>query len=80
MPKILEIDGYKFFFYSNEGEPLEKCHIHVRKHIKVAKYWLDPEVSIASNYGMTSKELNTIEKMIEDNQELIRRKWHEYFN
>jgi len=53
MPKILEIDGYKFFFYSNEGEPLEKCHIHVRKNTKVAKYWLDPEVSISSNYGMT---------------------------
>jgi hypothetical protein len=27
MPRILEEDGYKFFFYSNEHRPI---HVHVR--------------------------------------------------
>ena len=31
MPKVFEINGFKFFFFSNEGNPLEPCHIHVRK-------------------------------------------------
>lgn len=30
MPVILRIKGYSFFFYSNEGTPLEPQHIHVR--------------------------------------------------
>ena len=27
MPKIFEIDGFRFFFYSNEHDPI---HVHVR--------------------------------------------------
>ncbi|MCP4109321.1 MAG: DUF4160 domain-containing protein [Desulfobacteraceae bacterium] len=32
--------GYRFFFYSNEGNPLEPLHIHVRKGEAVAKFWI----------------------------------------
>lgn len=31
MPVILRINGFRFFFYSNEGNPLEPAHIHVMK-------------------------------------------------
>jgi hypothetical protein len=31
VPKVFEYGGYKFFFFSNEGEPMEPCHVHVRK-------------------------------------------------
>jgi len=31
MPVILRVEGFKFFFYSNEGVPPEPTHIHVRK-------------------------------------------------
>ena len=37
MPRVFELDGYKFFFFSNEGNPLEPCHIHVRK----SEIWLN---------------------------------------
>ncbi|OUO49496.1 hypothetical protein B5F76_13730 [Desulfovibrio sp. An276] len=30
MPAILIIGGYRFFFYSNEGNPTKAPHIHVR--------------------------------------------------
>ncbi|WP_248843036.1 DUF4160 domain-containing protein [Comamonas thiooxydans] len=29
MPVILRYQGFKLFFYSNEGNPLEPAHIHV---------------------------------------------------
>lgn len=29
MPVILRFKGYIFFFYSNEGNPLEPAHIHI---------------------------------------------------
>jgi len=29
MPVVLRQQGYTFFFYANEGNPLEAAHIHV---------------------------------------------------
>jgi hypothetical protein len=31
MPVILRYKGYKFFFFSNEGDPRESAHVHVRR-------------------------------------------------
>jgi hypothetical protein len=38
MPTILRLDGYRFFFFSNENN--EPPHIHVEFGDKLAKYWL----------------------------------------
>jgi hypothetical protein len=80
VPKIFEWNGYKFFFFSNEGYPLEPCHVHVRKGEKVAKFWIDPAVEIAWAYGFTPRDLTTLEKCINERIVEIRRKWNEYFN
>ena len=79
MPKIFEWEGHRFFFFSNEGMPLKHCHIHVRKGVHIAKYWLDPEIQLEYSVGYASHELNEIEKQIGKNKELIRRKWNEFF-
>ena len=42
MPVVSRYKGFRFFFYSNEGDPLEPLHIHVRKAECVAKLWLEP--------------------------------------
>ena len=80
MPTILEWRGYKFFFYSNEGDPLEKPHIHVRKDKNIAKFWLEPEVILPYSWGFSSKELNLLEKQVENNINLFRSRWDEYFS
>jgi len=79
MPKVFEINGYKFFFYSNEGNPRERCHIHIRKSGNEAKFWLTPSVSLADSWGFSGKELNEIEKFVFEKKELIEEKWNEYF-
>ncbi len=80
MPKIFEWNGFKFFFFSNEGIPLEKCLIHVRKGEKTAKYWVIPNVSMESSWGMSPKELNELEKIVEEKRDLILERWNEYFS
>lgn len=40
MPTIMRIDGYRFFFFSNEGS--EPPHIHVEQAERYAKFWLNP--------------------------------------
>jgi hypothetical protein len=79
MPKVFEWNGYKFFFFSNEGDPVEPCHIHVRKGGGIAKYWIDDMVTLDSSWGMTSKELNTLAIKIEEQRELIMERWNEFF-
>lgn len=74
MPKVFSWRGYRFHFFSNEGKPLEPCHIHVQKDSNRAKFWLEPYIALEYNYGLTSKELNNFRKVIEENKELIRSK------
>lgn len=80
MPKVFEKEGFKFFFFSNEGNPLEPCHIHVRKGESLAKIWLEPYINLESSYCFNSKELRFITQEVINNKNLIRRKWNDYFN
>jgi hypothetical protein len=79
MPTIFRWKGYRFFFYSNEGDPSEPLHVHVRKDANVAKFWLEPTVSLAESYGMKPEELNKLQKVVERNARVIKRAWYEYF-
>ncbi|HBM3184901.1 TPA: DUF4160 domain-containing protein [Klebsiella oxytoca] len=80
MPVILRINGFRFFFYSNEGNPLEPAHIHVMKAGNEAKFWLSPIVSLASNDGFNSKILKELSKVVEDNQIVFQEAWNDYFS
>ena len=80
MPKVFEWKGCKFFFYANEGDPLEPCHIHVRKGECEAKFWIEPDVTLAVSYGFSSKELHELRDVIHNQDDLIRRKWNEFFS
>jgi len=79
MPVVLRWKGYRFFFFSNEGDPFEPSHVHVRKDRNVAKFWLEPTVRLAEAYGMKPHELNALQKVVEKNAEEIKRAWHRYF-
>lgn len=80
MPTVFRYKGYKFFFYSNEGDPLEPLHIHVRKAEAVAKFWLKPEPAVAEAYAMSAHELRELLEVAVQNRELIRRYWDEHFS
>jgi len=79
MPKLFEWSGYKFFFFSNEGNPLEPCHVHIRKGDATAKFWLVPEIRLAKAYSMSSQELKRLEGVVLQNSEMLKEKWNEYF-
>jgi hypothetical protein len=80
MPVILRYKGYTFFFFSNECEPREPLHVHVRKSGSSAKFWVEPQVCVAESYGLNSQELNDLTKVIFDNRQLIERTWYEFFS
>jgi hypothetical protein len=56
MPTILFLNGFRFFFFSQEGS--EPPHIHVEHGDKVAKYWLNP-VELAIVRGVQESRIDT---------------------
>ncbi len=80
MPVILRFKGYVFFFYSNEGNPLEPAHIHVRNAESEAKFWLEPDISLERNDGFNSKELKEIFVIVEAHRMQFTEAWYDYFS
>lgn len=76
MPTVFIIDGYRFFFYSNEGQ--EPPHVHVERGDAICKWWLDPP-RLAWNRGMKSPELRRVRTIVLQRAEQLKGAWHDYF-
>ena len=77
MPVALRVKGYRFFFFSLEGH--EPPHIHVEQAERFAKFWLNP-VTLVKSRGVRSNELSEIQKIIEENRDILLEKWDEHFS
>jgi len=80
MPAILRLNGFRFFFYSNEGNPREPAHIHVLKGGTEAKFWLEPVVKLASNDGFDSRTVKELMTVIRQHQTMLLEAWNDYFS
>jgi hypothetical protein len=80
MPVIFRYKGYRFFFYSNEGNPREPIHVHVRGNDGEAKFWLSPEVHLAESNGFDARTLRELTRVVEQKTAVIERTWNEYFS
>lgn len=76
MPTVLRIKGYRFFFFSLEGN--EPPHIHIEHGDKVAKFWLNP-ITLASSSGYRSHELTEIRTIVVEHSKKFLEKWNEHF-
>lgn len=76
MPTVFYIDGFRFFFYSNEHLPK---HIHIEKAEKTAKFNIET-IEIIKSSGFNASELKQIRNLVEENQETLIQKWDEFFN
>ena len=77
MPTVFEKDGYRFFFYSNDHEPI---HVHVRKGGGEAVFFVETEVELRESMGLKVKELSKAEELARENLQLILEKWNEHIN
>jgi hypothetical protein len=79
MPVVFRHKGYRFHFYSNEGDPREPPHIHVLKDGIDAKFWLWPDVVVAYNDGYSARMLRELAEIIEQRRDEIAQAWDEHF-
>lgn len=79
MPVILIIGPYRFFFYSNEGNPLKAPHIHVRSQDGERKFLLVEPFGVLLNAGFSAQELRKICKLVQEERDVLKGAYNDYF-
>ena len=54
-------------------------HVHVQHANGEVKFWLEPKVEVAQNYGLRTDELGTAEELIREHEDEIRAAWEKHF-
>jgi hypothetical protein len=75
-PTVFRQSGFRFYFFSRE-EP--RIHIHVSGQAGEAKFWIEPQIELAQNHGLSNTELNLVRKLIEEHENDIRNAWSQHF-
>jgi hypothetical protein len=75
-PTVLRVRGYRFYFFSREES---RSHVHVQHASGEAKFWLEPAVELAADYGLGQTRINAARKIIEEHRDEIRAAWATHF-
>ena len=54
-------------------------HVHVHGSDGEAKFWLEPEIELEHNFGLTPAQLKQIEKIIEAHYHDLQSAWKTHF-
>ena len=86
IPGFHDYKGYRIYFWSDEGEPLEPVHVNVSKgtpHANATKYWIKQDGTVeAADPGpsdIPAKDLRNIESRLEEYSPVIIRRWTEFY-
>ena len=72
-PTVFRQGAFRFFFFSRE-EP--RMHIHVTHTDGEAKFWLEPQIELAMNQGLSKKQLHEASSLVvRDHYEEIIQNW-----
>ncbi len=75
-PTVFRELGYRFFFFSREEE---RMHVHVQAAEGEAKFWLEPEIELATNYHFSRNQLKELELLIEIHYDELVSSWKRHF-
>ncbi len=76
MPTVLRINGFRFFFFSDEHLPL---HIHVEKGDGYMRVELKT-FKVTDTYKFSQSDERKIIAIIAEHQQELIGAWNEYFN
>jgi len=77
VPTVFKERGYRFFFYSDEGN--EPCHVHVQGHGGEAKFWI-PSVELVWSYHLNMTQLGQLRSILNRRRKEIQEHWHEHLS
>lgn len=75
-PTVFREGPFRFFFFSREET---RVHVHVQSPDGEAKFWLEPDVELAQNYGLSSPDLRRVEQSVREHEQEIHDAWNDHF-
>jgi hypothetical protein len=75
-PTVLREGGFRCYFFSREEE---RMHVHVYHAEGEAKFWLEPQIEIAANYGLSRRRLAAALHLVQEHGDEIRDAWKAHF-
>ena len=75
-PTVLRVRGYRFYFFSRE-EP--RRHVHVHHADGEAKIWLEPNIAVARNLGLSATQLGEVVRIVQEHEDEINKAWQRHF-
>ena len=75
-PTIFREGAFRFYFFSREEQ---RVHVHVQGPTGEAKFWIEPRIELAQNYGLSMRQVNAAFKMIQEHENEIRKSWKSHF-
>ena len=76
-PTVFRESGYRFFFFSREEA---RMYSHVTSPDGEAKFWLEPELELAKNRGLSQRQLRLVELLIQEHRDDIVIAWRTHFS
>jgi Domain of unknown function (DUF4160) len=76
-PTIFRDGSFRFYFFSRE-EP--RMHVHVQCPDGEAKFWLEPAIAMAHNYGLSNQQIRSAQQLVEAHADEIRTAWRKHFS
>ena len=75
-PTVFRYKSYRFHFFSREEE---RMHVHVTSNNGEAKFWLEPEIALAVNHGLSPHEVRELQHVAEEQRDEIIQYWRDHF-
>jgi hypothetical protein len=75
VPTIYREGPFRFFFNSREES---RVHVHVEAPDGVAKFWLEPIVSLAVCHGLNTADLKRIEGIVVEHSDEFIAAWRKH--
>jgi len=54
-------------------------HVHVQCPDGEAKFWLEPTIALAHNYGLSGRQVRAAQQLVEAHADEIRSAWRKHF-
>jgi len=54
-------------------------HVHVQHADGEAKFWMEPTIELAINYGLKTRDVNAALRLIKERENEIRVQWQAHF-
>jgi hypothetical protein len=75
-PTIFKVGSLRFYFFSREER---RPHVHVQGTRGEAKFWLDPRIELAADYGLGARMIDRALRLIREREDEIRAAWRIHF-